>query len=207
MADATGKREANKRATRSAIDEAAKRLFAARGYEATTVRQIADAAGVKERTFYRYFDGKGGLIAEDADRWIEILHHAIRERPAHEPPAVAVRRALTALRQQIADSTRTKPIWLFTNQPRPYELLQKSAPRPLLRFEQAITDAILARTDPEPDAATRFNAELVARVAVAILRSAAIYQRELELTDSPGSANIQKILQHAHTTLAGLTHD
>src|SRR5271170_1837517 len=103
MADATGKREANKRATRSAIDEAAKRLFAARGYEATTVRQIADAAGVKERTFYRYFDGKGGLIAEDADRWIEILHHAIRERPAHEPPAVAVRRALTALRQQIAD--------------------------------------------------------------------------------------------------------
>jgi AcrR family transcriptional regulator len=207
MAETIGRRAANKRATRSAIDQAAKRLFRAQGYEATTVRQIADAAGVTERTFYRYFDGKQGLVAEDVDRWIETLHDAIRDRPAHEPPAVAVRRALVALRQEIAKSTRAKPIWLFTNQPRPYELLQKSAPRPLLRFEQAITDAILARTESEPDAETRFNAELVARVAVAMIRSAAIYQRELELADSPERPNIDQILRHVDTALAGLTHD
>jgi AcrR family transcriptional regulator len=39
------------------------RLFGGLGYDATTVGDIARAADVTQRTFYRYFDGKEDLIA------------------------------------------------------------------------------------------------------------------------------------------------
>ena len=45
MTEEIGRREANKRATRAAIKEAAMRLVAEQGFEATTVRQIADEIG------------------------------------------------------------------------------------------------------------------------------------------------------------------
>ena len=61
-----GRREAHKQATRQALQQAADRLFAEHGYGATTVRDIAEAAGVTERTFFRYFTGKEELIIEDA---------------------------------------------------------------------------------------------------------------------------------------------
>src|SRR5690242_16988013 len=56
MAEPVGRREAGKQARRAALTAAAHRLFAEHGYEATTVRDIAAAAGLTERTFYRYFD-------------------------------------------------------------------------------------------------------------------------------------------------------
>ena len=67
MAEPTGRREANKQATRAALRSAAKQLFASQGFERTTVRDIARLANVTERTFYRYFDGS---------------RHATRETPS-----------------------------------------------------------------------------------------------------------------------------
>lgn len=185
-----GRREASKRARREAIERAARELFAAQGFEATTVRQIADAAGVTERTFYRYFDGKEGLIAADAGAWMDRLHAAIRARPADEPPLESVRRAAAQLARQIAASPEATPIWLFTGQPRPFELLARSAPRPLLRFEDAVATGLWARgatpgEEPGGGAGPPFPVALVARVAVALLRSIAIRRRELEHAGTP----------------------
>jgi AcrR family transcriptional regulator len=197
-----GRRETNKLAVRTAVEQAARSLFAKQGYEATSVRQIADAAGVAERTFYRYFDGKEGLIADEAERWIELLGDAIRHRPPAEPPLLAVQRTLTALARELAQDRRGKPIWLFTNQPRPYELLLKSAPKPLLKFEDAITNAILDRTSGRGDSDAEFAAQLIARVSIAILRSAAIRQRELETTLGANAPKIDATLEAAYETIA-----
>ncbi|MCB9798001.1 MAG: TetR family transcriptional regulator [Alphaproteobacteria bacterium] len=51
-------RHENKARTRAALAEAAERLILAQGYEPVTARQIAEAAGVSRRTFFRYFEGK-----------------------------------------------------------------------------------------------------------------------------------------------------
>src|SRR6202041_319663 len=67
-----GRREANKQATRQALQQAADRLFAEHGVTQTTVRDIADAAGVTERTFFRYFGSKEDLIIRDAFDWIPL---------------------------------------------------------------------------------------------------------------------------------------
>jgi len=78
--------ETPREGTRTLLLEAARRLFAEQGIEATTIRQISEAAGVTERTFYRYFDGKEGLVAGDSLAWLDTLHVAILERPSGEGP-------------------------------------------------------------------------------------------------------------------------
>jgi AcrR family transcriptional regulator len=57
-------RERKKTKTRQALLDAADKMFAARGYEATTLEDICDAAEVSLRTFFRYFDSKLDLALE-----------------------------------------------------------------------------------------------------------------------------------------------
>ena len=110
-----GRRELNKRATREALEQAAKQLFAERGFAATTVRDIADAAGVTERTFFRYFAGKEELILDDVLAGLPLLQTAIVTRPAEEAPLVAVARAIGALLRLPRTGTGTSPLLLFTD--------------------------------------------------------------------------------------------
>ena len=213
MSEEIGRREANKRATRIAVERAARELFAAKGYEATSVREIADAAGVAERTLYRYFDGKEGLLAAEVQHWIELLQETIRDRPPGEAPLLAVQRATIAMSRRATETSPEGPIWLFTNHPRPFELLQKSAARPLLRFEDAITEALLARgvnarpggpghPAAGPDEPERYAAQIVARVSVAVIRSVAIRGRELGDADP---ATFRGMLEEAFQMLARST--
>lgn len=81
-----------KAATRRVLQANALRLFTEQGYDATTVEQIAAAAGVSHMTFFRYFPTKEAVVADDGyDPMIEDL---IRSRPAGEPPVARVHAAL-----------------------------------------------------------------------------------------------------------------
>jgi AcrR family transcriptional regulator len=92
-----GRREAHKVATRQALQEAALRMFEQHGYAATTVRDIASAAGVTERTFFRYFPSKEDLVLGEIVDLIPVLQEQVRARPADEPPYTAVLQALLAI--------------------------------------------------------------------------------------------------------------
>jgi AcrR family transcriptional regulator len=88
----TNWRERKKTETRRTLQAHALRLFAEQGYDATTVEQIAAAAGVSHMTFFRHFPTKEDVVAEDGyDPMIEDL---IRSRPREEPPVVRVHAAL-----------------------------------------------------------------------------------------------------------------
>lgn len=56
------RRRRDKEATKQALLEAAGRVFAARGYDAATTREVAQQAGVNEQLIQRYFGGKEGLL-------------------------------------------------------------------------------------------------------------------------------------------------
>jgi AcrR family transcriptional regulator len=59
-----GRRPRDAAATRRALLTAARELFAAVGYDATTVRAVADRAGVNQALLFRYFGNKRGLFTE-----------------------------------------------------------------------------------------------------------------------------------------------
>jgi AcrR family transcriptional regulator len=178
------------------LRDAARGLFAERGYEATTVREIARAANVTERTFYRYFDGKEGLLAEESLAWVQSLDDAIRDRPGDEPPLAAVLQGLREVIGATEGGFGPVHLWLFSNQPRPFAAIRRFSPRPLVRLERAITDALEAR-QRHPRPADRpcsstpddeFESAVLARVAVAALRSAIIHSRDLDEPDDTSLA-------------------
>jgi len=89
-----GLRAQQKARTRRAIQEHALRLFLAKGYEATTVEEIASAAGVSHMTFFRYFASKEAVV--ETDDYDPMLADLIRQRPADESPLTAVHHAVLA---------------------------------------------------------------------------------------------------------------
>jgi AcrR family transcriptional regulator len=87
-------RSRKKERTRAAINDAALELFIEKGFEATTVDEIAERAEVSKATFFRYFATKAEVIfAVDAPHH-DALFAAIVGRPAVEDDLTAVRRAL-----------------------------------------------------------------------------------------------------------------
>jgi AcrR family transcriptional regulator len=77
----TGHRERKKQRTREQIVDAAFRLFAERGFAATTVADIAAAADIAPRTFFSYFPSKEEVVFFDFDGLFESLSAAIVGRP------------------------------------------------------------------------------------------------------------------------------
>lgn len=75
---------------RRALEEHALRLFRERGYDAVTVAEIADAAFLSTRTFFRYFGTKEDVVFEREREYIAQLRAAVLERPPDEPARVAL---------------------------------------------------------------------------------------------------------------------
>ena len=71
-----GLREMRKARTQRAIQEHAMRLFAGRGYDATTVADVAAAAEVSSMTVFRYFPAKEDLVM--ADEYDPVIVERIR---------------------------------------------------------------------------------------------------------------------------------
>jgi len=90
-----GLRERKKAKTRAAIQQEAMRLFRERGYEDTTVEDIAAAAEVSESTFFRYFPTKEDVVLRDD--YDELLIEAFLAQPPDLPPLRAFREALHSI--------------------------------------------------------------------------------------------------------------
>jgi AcrR family transcriptional regulator len=90
---AAGLTERNKIRTRRELAEAAGRLFLERGYDATTVQDIADAAAVSPRTFFRYFPCKEDIVTALASASMDEVIDHLGGRAANE----SLRSALTSM--------------------------------------------------------------------------------------------------------------
>jgi AcrR family transcriptional regulator len=88
--DEPGLRERKKRRTRRTLAQAALRLFTERGYENTTVADIAAAAEVSTRTFFAYFPTREDVVFADTDERIEAMRGALATLPAGTPPGQAI---------------------------------------------------------------------------------------------------------------------
>ncbi|GGU24006.1 TetR family transcriptional regulator [Streptomyces lavendofoliae] len=102
---AAGSRAAAQRLKmRRELAAAAMELFATKGYEATTVDEIAAAAGVARRTFFRHFRSKEEAIFPDHDDTLVRAEAVLNAAPAHEHPLDTVCRGIKEVMKMYAAS-------------------------------------------------------------------------------------------------------
>src|SRR6267142_716815 len=94
-----GLRQRKKERTREAIARAAHELFAERGYHATTLPDIAEAADVSTRTIFAYFPSKEDILFSDFPLMKDALARALDERPEGEEALVTVREFILSLHE------------------------------------------------------------------------------------------------------------
>jgi TetR/AcrR family transcriptional regulator, regulator of mycofactocin system len=90
--------------TRQALVEAAMDLFDQNGFEATTVDDIAAAADVSRRTFFRYFPAKDLVLFPHQDLYLDQFSALLADRKPNEEPFDALRRALLEMGQYYMES-------------------------------------------------------------------------------------------------------
>jgi AcrR family transcriptional regulator len=101
--ESAGSRAAAQRLSmRRRLAAAAMELFATKGYEATTVDEIAAAAGVARRTFFRHFRSKEEAIFPDHDDTLVRAEAVLNAAPAHEHPLDTVCRGITEVMRMYA---------------------------------------------------------------------------------------------------------
>jgi AcrR family transcriptional regulator len=133
---------------RQEIEHAAWLLFAARGYEAATVDDVAREAGVSRRTFFRYFSSKEDVVVGTSDALAEDVLAGLAQRPRREPPLVAIHRALRpVLVSRLDDADEARAIIRLLRESRTLRraMLERHA-----RMEERLAALISERTGADP---------------------------------------------------------
>jgi len=158
-----GLRERKRQKTRDTISKVALELFTERGYEQTTIAEIADAAEVSPRTIFAYFPSKEDIVFCDLPDTEERLAQALRERPDGAT-------ALDTLREFIAASLLNPDLnhllrkrILASN-----ESLKRAERARFAPFEQLMTEAIAEDLRAGPD---DIRPQIVAAALVAAFSS------------------------------------
>jgi AcrR family transcriptional regulator len=162
----SGLRERKKQQTRKAIHRAAMQLFAERGFEATTIADIAAAADIAPRTFFSYFASKEEAVFEKFDAAFADFDRSLRDRAAGIS-------ALDALREWIGRAAKE-----YSGDVEDAQLearLRRESPavaacdlQHMRRFERRLAEAV---GEDFGDPADALRPRLVAAAAVAALQA------------------------------------
>jgi AcrR family transcriptional regulator len=174
-----GLRELKKERTRRAIGDTALRLFAKRGFEHVTVAEVAEAAGVSEKTVFNYFPTKEDLFFDEADERQEALIAAVRDRRSGESIAGALRRS------QVSDCGRmcSEGFADFARLIEESPALRAKELELMARFERALAEAI-----EDELGCSKFEAEVAATLLVGVHWQFFVTARERALAGKHGRA-------------------
>lgn len=145
----TGLRDRKKLATRQKLGEVAFRLFAERGFDAVSVREIAEAADVSVTTLFNYFPSKESLVF-DEDQEIEAeLVQAVRARPPGVSIPGALRRYMQDKMAEIGPEQESMAAMHHLMEETPS--VAAYARQMWVRFEDSLAAAIAAEIGAPPD--------------------------------------------------------
>jgi AcrR family transcriptional regulator len=105
-----GLRERKKQQTRETIVRVALELFAERGYDQTTLAEVAEAADVSRRTIFSYFDSKEEILFCEESSSLDEVKTALEQRPEGTTTVDALRNLLSAMPPPDDDAKLRKQI-------------------------------------------------------------------------------------------------
>jgi AcrR family transcriptional regulator len=149
---------------RGRLERAAMELFLERGFEQTTVTEIASRAGLTQRTFFRHFADKREVLFGGSGALQELLVSTLASAPESAAPIDAVAAALeaaAALLQERREYSRQRQAVIAANP----ELQERELIK-LAALSAALADALRRRGVTEP------AASLAAEAGVAVFRIA-----------------------------------
>jgi AcrR family transcriptional regulator len=151
----------------SELEAIALRLFEDRGYANVTVDEIAAAAQISVRTFYRYFPSKDLLLQVRVDRRSAAVVAALAARPDDEPLMTSLRVALSEATG--AEDPKLVRQWITVVASNP-DLVRGALGGIQLKVQGAIADFIASRTATDDAFASRVLAGAVGGAVQAALR-------------------------------------
>ncbi|MET7641216.1 TetR family transcriptional regulator [Streptomyces sp. NPDC005438] len=157
---------------RRELAAAAMELFATKGYEATTVDEIAARAGVARRTFFRHFRSKEEAIFPDHDDTLVRAKAVLDAAPAHEHPLDTVCRGIKeVMRMYAASPAGSVERYKLT---REVPALREREIASVARYERLFTRYLLGHFDETAhhDGTSDFDEPLMAEVAASAVVTA-----------------------------------
>jgi len=173
---------------RGRLEQAAMELYTERGFEQTTVAEIAAQAGLTERTFFRYFADKREVLFSGASELQEFVVNAVVAAPATATPLAAVAAALEAtgdLFEQRREFAHARQGLIDAN-----PVLQERELKKMATLARAIAGALRDRGVAEP------GASLTAEAGIAVFRIS--FERWVE---DPGRGNLEQIMRDSFVEL------
>ena len=179
------RRERKKRETRGRIVLAALRLFVDRGYEQTTVVQIATAADIDPKTFFNYFATKDEVLFADLERNFDVLLDAISRREPHESPGEVLARMVeqyAEFRRPQVPARQPEELSAVSRLILTTPALQAKGLYLLLELQQRITDSLLeVFPELDPVTAAAMTGALIGAIQQASLASVRLGRSQDEL--------------------------
>lgn len=161
-----GLRERKKQRTREAIVDAAFKLFAERGFDGTTIADIAEAADIAPRTFFSYFPSKDDVVFHDFEQSYEMLASWLRDREPGTNAFDTLRAGITSKLAE-ADSAHLREKRLCKRLIRENESLAAHSDHLSGKFAELLGDAVAEDLGDKP---TDLRPRLVAAATAAAMR-------------------------------------
>lgn len=164
MTHPLGLRARKKQQTRETIVRCAMELFAERGFDATTIADIAEAADIAPRTFFGYFPSKEDVVFHDFETMFADFDARVRERAHGVTAFEALRAWIVEIITDDDDPFEEHRHCLIAETPS-LEVHQRAN---MGRFQEVLTAAVAVDLEVPPDA---LRARMVSAAAVAALES------------------------------------
>jgi AcrR family transcriptional regulator len=173
-------------------------LFTEQGYDATTVAQIAERAGVTKSTFFRHFSDKRELLVAGQETLSRLLAEGIAEAPANASPLEAVAAGLERASSAMGPANRELGPRLKAAVAASTELQERDALKSV-SLAAAMTAALITRGVPDP------TAHLAAELGLLAFKRGYAQWSEDDRDDTKGLAHhALAALQELRTATASL---
>src|SRR6266498_2846035 len=153
-------RERTRRAIRDELTQLAKDLFVEKGYDETTIDDLAAAAGMSKRTFFRYFASKEELVMGKYEFFGQQLAEDLAARPAGEPLWVSLRQIFGRVADHVEGDARATELVAMEKIVRDHPTLNASYLERVSRMQELVLDEVRTRTG-RPDPADPRTAAIV----------------------------------------------